>query len=241
MTRSPGHLKRERTSLARPAAALLACLFACSTSVPKATEPPGPTGSAPLIDAPCSPGAPPSLSAHHISFDKKCLSVSSGRPFALPFANRDRGVNHNVQILVGPRGYSTTPPALFRGDIFPGVRTVNYQVGGLPAGLLQFECVVHHDQMYGFFGVAPRVARTNAGIQVVWSAPGRTPKGYVFDVFVKRPGADNFAAWKTGATTMEETLAVTDPGTYAFRITIYPADHSTPPLGFSPISTVTVS
>src|SRR5437763_6330964 len=39
-------LMPERTSLARPAAALLACLFACSTSVPKASEPPGPTGSA---------------------------------------------------------------------------------------------------------------------------------------------------------------------------------------------------
>jgi hypothetical protein len=106
-----------------------------------------------------------------------CLSVLPGTPFRLVFANRDRGVVHDVAIIRGPRMYSFNPPTLFRTPEFAGVRTQSYRVGPMPAGMWTFHCDLHPDAMEGAFivpiaiddaGFATPTAQVRQGFAMSW-------------------------------------------------------------------------
>ena len=180
--------------------------------------------------------------ARNVAFDRACLAAKEGTRTTITFTNQDAGVNHAIVILPAPFGYNTPPKALFFGEIIQGVRTVQYDVPPLPAGLHTLVCFVHHDVMFGFFAVPPAVSPARGTlrtrIHVVWS-PGPPPAGFVFDVQVQRPGGA-FGAWLT-ATTSQDGLFTPDRGVgpYAFRVSLYkPVDG---PLGYSPPTAVTVS
>jgi plastocyanin len=86
------------------------------------------------------PSAPPGgavITARDIKFDRARLEVTTGRPFALLFDNRD-SAPHNVRIYD-----EDVDQPLFVGDVFggPGART--YDVPAIPAGTHQFRCDVH--------------------------------------------------------------------------------------------------
>lgn len=114
------------------------------------TSPSGAVGSAPPASAPAAsaPAASPSaggtgvvirIVAIGIKFDLAEFSVPADTPFQIVFDNQDAGIPHNVAIYQGQAG----GPTLFKGEIFNGVRTVTYEVPGLPAGNHYFQCDVH--------------------------------------------------------------------------------------------------
>lgn len=77
--------------------------------------------------------------ALNIRFDLAEFSIPADTPFRIVFDNQDAGVPHNVAIYdSGPGG-----SGLFKGEIFNGVKTVTYDVPGLPAGDHYFQCDVH--------------------------------------------------------------------------------------------------
>ncbi|MDQ6928892.1 MAG: cupredoxin domain-containing protein [Actinomycetota bacterium] len=99
----------------------------------------------------CAPsGTSLVLSADNIAYDKDCLAAPAGQAFTIAFANRQKGISHNVVILKSQGG-----DVLFRGgDPFPGVKTQVYNAPPLPAGEYHFHCEVHPDAMQGKFIVS---------------------------------------------------------------------------------------
>jgi len=63
----------------------------------------------------------------------------AGAPFTIKFQNDDAGIPHNISIREG----GASGPALWKGDIFPGVETRIYDVSPLSPGTYAFICDVH--------------------------------------------------------------------------------------------------
>jgi mono/diheme cytochrome c family protein/plastocyanin len=77
------------------------------------------------------------LAAQNIAFDQTALTAPAGVTFNILFTNNDAGTPHNVAINDASGGQQ------FKGEIFNGVGTRNYQVPALPAGTYMFVCSVH--------------------------------------------------------------------------------------------------
>lgn len=106
------------------------------------------------------PGGPPTvqLVAENIAFDPNQLEVGAGRDFIIEFENRDPDP-HNVAIFKGP---DATAENVFRGEVFPGVRTVSYTVPAQEPGSYYFHCDVH-PQMTGTLTVTEAAAPAEDG------------------------------------------------------------------------------
>ncbi len=99
-------------------------------------------------------GAPTvQLVAENIAFDPNQLEVGAGRDFIIEFENRDPDP-HNVAIF---KGADATAENVFRGEVFPGVRTVSYSVPAQEPGSYYFHCDVH-PQMTGTLTVTEAAA-----------------------------------------------------------------------------------
>jgi plastocyanin len=103
-----------------------------------------PLGLRPTAAPPAATGCVPKgttvkVSAQGTSFDTDCLAAPAGKAFTIAFDNEDQGVTHNVAIHQG----SPTGNEVFKGEIFPGPKTVVYKVPALPAGTFGFVCSVH--------------------------------------------------------------------------------------------------
>ena len=72
-----------------------------------------------------------------LGFDVTALTGPAGVTFNILFTNNDPGVPHNVTIV------DASGIQVFKGEIFPGVGTRNYEVPPLPAGTYVFLCFVH--------------------------------------------------------------------------------------------------
>ena len=95
-------------------------------------------GKTPVPSSTPAPGATVvELSAQNVAFDKQTLTAPAGKPFVIRFDNKDSGVGHNVGI------YDASGKEVFTGDIFPGPKSMDYQVQALPAGTYKFQCDVH--------------------------------------------------------------------------------------------------
>ncbi len=157
--------------LALPAlvAGLAVLLAACSGSTagpgwtyappPPATAAPAPASSAAPSAAPsvapsvapsaASPGESPATSsaqpsgvvfklvAQNIQFDQSSLEAPANQPLTIEFSNQDAGVPHNVAIK------DAMGMEVFKGEIFNGVDTRQYQVPAPPVGSYAFVCTVH--------------------------------------------------------------------------------------------------
>lgn len=77
------------------------------------------------------------LAAQNIAFDQTSLTAPAGETFYILFTNNDAGTPHNVAINDASGGQQ------FKGEIFPGVATKDYQVPALPAGTYMYVCSVH--------------------------------------------------------------------------------------------------
>jgi len=96
-----------------------------------ATPPPAPSGEV--------AGPTLAVSAINVKFEQADLQAPADTVFRIAFDNKDAGTPHNVAIHEG----SPTGPAVFTGDIFPGLEMRTYDVPALPAGPYAFICTVH--------------------------------------------------------------------------------------------------
>jgi plastocyanin len=85
------------------------------------------------------PAADVTITAKGIAFVETTASAPAGKAFKLAFDNEDAGTPHNVAIHKD----SPTGAEVFKGAIFPGVKTTVYDVPALPAGTYGFVCSVH--------------------------------------------------------------------------------------------------
>ena len=126
---------------------LLVSLAACtssSSSIPTQTTPP-PAGISKSITI--------DISAENIAFNKGTITVPAGADVTIVFNNKDR-VPHNVAV------YETqvATRSIFVGEVFTGLKTVNYRfTAPSTPGTYFFRCDVHPGSMTGDFIV------TNAG------------------------------------------------------------------------------
>jgi plastocyanin len=135
--------------LPRLLAAALLCLVAVSactaasagwTYAPASPTPPPVASGSPSASAEAS--ANPNLvmiSALGIKYEQTEVTAPADKPFQIAFENKDAGTPHNVSIHQG----GATGNEVFKGDIFPGVATKNYDVPALAAGQYSFVCTVH--------------------------------------------------------------------------------------------------
>jgi plastocyanin len=65
------------------------------------------------------------------------VTAPADTAFVIHFENQDAGTPHNVAI------HDASGAEVFKGEIFPGVDTRDYQVPALPAGAYTFTCTVH--------------------------------------------------------------------------------------------------
>jgi mono/diheme cytochrome c family protein/plastocyanin len=120
--------------------------FATPSGSPGASGAPAPSGSAtPSGAAPSgSPaasggaaGESVTVTASGIQFTTPAVTAPADQPFVIDFENQDAGTPHNIEIKDSSGGVA------FKGDIFPGVATKQYQVPALAAGSYPFVCTVH--------------------------------------------------------------------------------------------------
>lgn len=92
--------------------------------------------------------AAPSLSitAKELKFDKQALVMPPDQSVSIEFRNEDAGVLHNVSIYED----ESARKAIFRQELFEGVKTVTYRFTTPPPGLYYFRCDAHPD-MEGAF------------------------------------------------------------------------------------------
>ena len=126
-------------------------------NTPAASGSPAPSGGAPS-GSPAASGAAPSgspaapsgspaasgetgsavkITASGIAFTTPEVTAPADTPFVIDFDNQDASTPHNVEIK------DSTGAVKFKGDIFPGVATKQYQVPALAAGTYPFQCTVH--------------------------------------------------------------------------------------------------
>jgi plastocyanin len=102
--------------------------------------PPQPSGgSTPPGQSGPPAGAPLSLTAKDIAYDKTALTAPANAPFQIQFDNQDASIPHNVAIHQG----SPTGAEVFKGEVFPGPAQKTYDVPPLQAGAYAFVCSVH--------------------------------------------------------------------------------------------------
>ena len=97
-----------------------------------------PSGSAVAPSGSAAPsGQTVSIVAQNIAYTTTDVTAPADTPFVIEFQNQDAGVPHNVDIK------DAGGTSVFKGEIFPGVATKNYDVPALKAGTYSFVCDVH--------------------------------------------------------------------------------------------------
>ena len=107
-----------------------------------AAPPPSGEGGQPPPGGEGGPSIPPAdvtITAQGLKFLETGFEQPADTPFTIAFVNLDPATAHNVAIHEG----SATGPAVFTGDIFPGVAAQVYDVPAIPAGSYTFICTVH--------------------------------------------------------------------------------------------------
>jgi plastocyanin len=105
------------------------------------------------VNASCTPsGTTLTLIAQNTMFNTNCLAAPAGQPVTVHFENMDV-LPHNLAILSADPDVDRNARELFKGDIIPGPKTVDYAVPAEPAGTYHFHCAVHPTQMFGTYVV----------------------------------------------------------------------------------------
>jgi mono/diheme cytochrome c family protein/plastocyanin len=109
--------------------------FASSSAAP--SSPAAASGSAAPSASAAAGGATVSIVAQNIAFTTTDVTAPADTPFVIAFDNEDAGTPHNVLIK------DASGAEAFKGEIFNGVATKNYDVPALKAGTYAFSCTVH--------------------------------------------------------------------------------------------------
>jgi plastocyanin len=105
------------------------------------------------VNASCTPsGTTLTLIAQNTMFNTNCLAAPAGQPVTVHFENMDV-LPHNLSIFSADPDVDRNAKELFKGDIVPGPKTVDYAVPAEPAGTYHFHCAVHPTQMFGTYVV----------------------------------------------------------------------------------------
>ena len=118
-----------------------------AVSVSPSVAPPSP-----IVPSNCKPhGTKLQLTIQSLTFDSKCLAVTSGVPFTVAVDNtsKDFAANHNFSIYSAPDGQGE----LFRGDLITSGSSKTYHVDALGPGVFYFRCDIHPQLMKGLFVV----------------------------------------------------------------------------------------
>ncbi len=112
---------------------------------PATTESPSPS---PPPSPECQPkGSTLKLTAKEKKFDTTCLAAPAGAPFTIAFTYQDNLLQYNVAIT------TTDGDHLFDGDVI-GHGTTTCHVAAFEAGVYEFQCNIHPNDMRGQFVVA---------------------------------------------------------------------------------------
>jgi plastocyanin len=130
---------------------LVACGGGGATTASSPTTPPATTES-PSPSPPPSPECQPTGSALQVTakekkFDATCLAAPADAPFTIAFTNQDNVLQHNVAIT------TTDGDHLFDGDVI-GHKAITYHVDAFEAGVYEFQCNIHPNEMRGQFVAA---------------------------------------------------------------------------------------
>ncbi len=94
----------------------------------------------------CTPtGSSITLTAQHITWDKKCIAAVAGQPIKITVINKDAGIAHNFAIWVN----SSLKKRLYQTPNINGPATRTFTGPALPAGKYYFQCDVHGPAMSG--------------------------------------------------------------------------------------------
>jgi cytochrome c oxidase subunit 2 len=94
----------------------------------------------------CAPtGSSITLTAQHITWDKKCIAAVAGKPIQITIINKDAGIAHNFAIWVS----SALKKRLYQTANVNGPATMTFTAPALPAGKYYFQCDVHGPAMSG--------------------------------------------------------------------------------------------
>jgi plastocyanin len=105
------------------------------------------------VNASCTPsGTTLTLIAQNTMFNTNCLAAPAGQPVTVHFENMDP-LPHNLWIFSADPDVDRNVRELFKGDVVPGPKTVDYAVPAEPAGTYHFHCAVHPTQMFGSYVV----------------------------------------------------------------------------------------
>lgn len=104
--------------------------FASGSAAPSGSASAAPSGSA-------AAGTTVSIVASGIAYTTTDVTAPADAAFVIAFDNEDAGTPHNVAI------HDASAAEVFKGDIFNGVETRDYQVPALAAGAYTFACTVH--------------------------------------------------------------------------------------------------
>jgi len=96
--------------------------------------PPGGASVAPSVDPEATVV---DISALNVAFSTDVLSAPADEAFVIRFDNQDANIQHNVEVK------DAAGASVFKGELFAGPGTRDYQVGPLPAGSFPFVCTVH--------------------------------------------------------------------------------------------------
>ena len=105
------------------------------------------------VNASCTPsGTTLTLIAQNTMYSTNCLAAPAGQPVTVHFENMDV-LSHNLSIFSADPDVDRNAKELFKGEIVPGPKTVDYAVPAEPAGTYHFHCAVHPTQMFGTYVV----------------------------------------------------------------------------------------
>ena len=76
--------------------------------------------------------------------------------------------------------------------------------------------VTHHGRVQSAIRLSKAKVLKGARVTVSW-ATKTAPSAFVYDVEIKRPGADAYTTWRTGVTAANQTFRPPSKGTYSFR------------------------
>lgn len=138
--------------------------------------------------------------------------------------DRGPGVYHRRRYTVSdPLGFIRLNENLLneghRAVRFFAAGTFRYRIRAQkrPNGNVAFEPpVTHHGRIQSRIRVSKAKVVKDAQVTVSWASKA-APDAFVYDVQIKRPGADSFVDWRNGVTDASVTFRPGRRGTYKFR------------------------